>query len=154
MKQKVKTKYMKQKIELFQNWHNRFKTETASLLLKVYELLSVQQTNIPKINSNTDKPIKKLQKSLEARKTNGTINKITKFHWVMHLKLFPSKNARTNLNLLLRATHFYLPLIMILVKKDEKQSTKRQNRPEAYITNNQHEEPLEQNNPRLVAGKR
>ena len=61
----------------------------------------------------------------------------------MHLKLFPLKNIRTNLNLLITTTQCYLPLIMPLVKGDKKkQSTKIQKQLEAIIINNKHEEPL------------
>ena len=44
---------------------------------------------------------------------------------------------------------------MLLVKEDrKKQSIKHHKQPEAYITNNQYEEPLEQKSALTVAGKK
>ena len=48
----VQTEYMKQQVELLHNENNRLRTESESLL-KVIELLSVQQINVHEINDNT-----------------------------------------------------------------------------------------------------
>ena len=50
---KVETKYIKQQVELLQNENNRLRMESESLL-KVIELLSVQQINTHEANNNTD----------------------------------------------------------------------------------------------------
>ena len=47
----VQTEYIKQKIELLQNENNRLRMESESLL-KVIELLSVQQINTHEANDN------------------------------------------------------------------------------------------------------
>ena len=49
----IQTKYTKQQVELLQNENNRLKMESESLL-KVIELLSVQQINTHEANNNTD----------------------------------------------------------------------------------------------------
>ena len=50
---KVETKYIKQQVELLQNENNRLRMESESLL-KVIELLSVQQINTHEANDNTE----------------------------------------------------------------------------------------------------
>ena len=47
------TKYIKQQVELLQNENNRLRMESESLL-KVIELLSVQQINTHEANDNTE----------------------------------------------------------------------------------------------------
>ena len=49
----VQTEDMKQQVELLQNENNRLRMESESLL-KVIELLSVQQINTREINDNTE----------------------------------------------------------------------------------------------------
>ena len=49
----VQTKHIKQQVELLQNENNRLRMESESLL-KVTELLSVQQINTHEANNNTD----------------------------------------------------------------------------------------------------
>ena len=49
----VQTEYIKQQVELLQNENNRFRMESESLL-KVIELLSVQQINTHESNGNTE----------------------------------------------------------------------------------------------------
>ena len=44
--------------------------------------------------------------------------------------------------------------LAISERRQENQSTKHQKEPEAYITNNQYEEPLEQRKTGIVPGKR
>ena len=109
----VRTEDMKQQVEFFEN--NRLRMESEPLI-KVTDLLSVQQINTHEINGNTDKFIT-LKETGKSRK-----NKLIIKQTVIPLKLFPSKNARTNLNLLMKATQCYLHLIMLLVKEDRKKS--------------------------------
>ena len=109
----VRTEDMKQQVEFFEN--NRLRMESEPLI-KVTDFLSVQQTNTHEINGNTDKFIT-LKETGKSRK-----NKLIIKQTVIPLKLFPSKNARTNLNLLMKATQCYLHLIMLLVKEDRKKS--------------------------------
>ena len=52
----VKTEDMKRQVELLQNENNRLRMKSESLL-KVIELLSVQQINTREINGNTEKII-------------------------------------------------------------------------------------------------
>ena len=49
----VQTEYIKQQVELLQNENNRLKMESESLL-KVIELISVQQINTQEANDNTE----------------------------------------------------------------------------------------------------
>ena len=49
----VRTEYIKQQVELLQNENNRLRMESESLL-KVIELLSVQQINTHEDNGNTE----------------------------------------------------------------------------------------------------
>ena len=49
----VQTEDMKQQVQLLQNENNRVRMESESLL-KVIELLSVQQINTREINNNTE----------------------------------------------------------------------------------------------------
>ena len=73
---------------------------------------------------------------------------ITEFHGGIHLKFFPSKNARTNWNLLMRATQCYLHFIMHLVKEDRKNS-------QLNTTNNQRRTLLtNKRKARIVPGRR
>ena len=60
----VQTEDMKQQVELLQNENSRLKTESESLL-KVIELLSIQQTNAHEINDNTENfiPVKETSKN-------------------------------------------------------------------------------------------
>ena len=109
----VRTEDMKQQVEFFEN--NRLRMESEPLI-KVTDFLSVQQINTHEINGNADKFIT-LKETGKSRK-----NKLIIKQTVIPLKLFPSKNARTNLNLLMKATQCYLHLIMLLVKEDRKKS--------------------------------
>ena len=109
----VRTEDMKQQVEFFEN--NRLRMESEPLI-KVTDFLSVQQINTHEINGNTDKFIT-LKETGKSRK-----NKLIIKQTVIPLKLFPSKNARTNLNLLMKTTQCYLHLIMLLVKEDRKKS--------------------------------
>ena len=109
----VRTEDMKQQVEFFEN--NRLRMESEPLI-KVTDFLSVQQINTHEINGNADKFIT-LKETGKSRK-----NKLIIKQTVIPLKLFPSKNARTNLNLLMKTTQCYLHLIMLLVKEDRKKS--------------------------------
>ena len=53
----VQTEYVKQQVQLLQNGNNRLRMESESLL-KVIELLSVQNINTHKANNNTKNFIK------------------------------------------------------------------------------------------------
>ena len=119
----VQTEDMKQQAELLQNENNRLRMESESLL-KVIELLSVQQINTREINDNTENfiTVKETGKNKKNKLNHQQDYRIPQKN---SFELFPSKNARTNRNLLMRTTQCYLHLIMVLVKKREKkQSTK------------------------------
>ena len=61
----VKTEEMKQQVELLQNEKSRLRIE-SKFLLKVTEMLSVQQINIHDINKNTEN----FKAAKETRKPN------------------------------------------------------------------------------------
>ena len=116
----IQTDYIKQQVGLLQNENNRLRMESESLL-KVIELLSVQQINTHEANDNTENSIT-VKGTVKIRKSNWTINSILEFHRGIHLKFFPLKNARTNWNLMMRKSQRYLHLIVHLLKEDRKSS--------------------------------
>ena len=67
----------------------------SEYLLKVIELLSVQQINTHEANDNTENFIT-VKETVKTRKSNWAINRIPEFHWRIHLKFVPLKNARIN----------------------------------------------------------
>ena len=62
------TEYIKQQVELLQNENNRLRMESESLL-KVIELLSVQQINTHEANDNTENFIT-VKETVKTRKSN------------------------------------------------------------------------------------
>ena len=64
----VQTEYIKQQEELLQNENNRLRMESESLL-KVIELLSVQQINTHEANDNTENFIT-VKETVKTRKSN------------------------------------------------------------------------------------
>ena len=77
----MQTEYIKQKVELLQNENNRLRTESESLL-KVIQLLSVQQINTHEANENTENFIaaKETGKNKKIKLTNNrTPNSIEEF---------------------------------------------------------------------------
>ena len=64
----VQTKHIKQQVELLQNENNRLRMESESLL-KVIELLSVQQINTHEANDNTENFIT-VKETVKTRKSN------------------------------------------------------------------------------------
>ena len=133
----IETEDMKKQVELLQNGNNRLRLESESLL-KVIELLSVQQITAREINDNTENFI--------TVKETGK-NKKTKLNHQQDHKI-PLTNVRTNRNLLMRTTQCYLHFIMYLVKEDRKNS-------QLNTTNNQRLTLLTKNmkNPLLNRGK-
>ena len=114
---------------MLQNENNRLRMESESLL-KVIELLSAKLINTREINDNTENLIT-VNETGKYKKTK--LNHQQDYRIPLrriHLELFPSKNTSTNRNLLMRATQFYLHLIMLPVKEDRKSS-------QLNITNNQ-----------------
>ena len=92
-------------------------------LLKIIELLSVQQANSREINGSTENFIT-VQETGKNKKTkmNRTPQNSTELHLGIHLKFFSLKKARTNWNLLMRKVQCYLHLIMHLAKEHRKSS--------------------------------
>ena len=99
-------------------------------LLKVTELLPVQQINTREINDNTENFI--------TVKETGKNKKTKLNHRQDYLNFFPSKNARTNRNLMMMKTQYYFHLIMHLIKEDRKscQLKTTNNRRLTLLTNN------------------
>ena len=81
-----------------------------------------------------------LKKPVKARKANWTINTSTEFHWRIHLKFFPLRNARINRNLLMRTAQCYLhSFYHAFSKRRQKKQSKRSNH---YIPPTLHKDQL------------
>ena len=114
----VQTKHIKQQVELLQNENNRLRMESESLL-KVIELLSVQQINTHKAKYNTE--------NFVTVKGNGEKIKLNDQHDSRiplrnSLEILQLKNTRTNRNLMMRKSQCHHHLIIHLVKEDLKSS--------------------------------
>ena len=149
----VQTEYMKQQAELLQNENNRLRTESESLL-KVIELLSVQQINAHEINDNTENFI--------AVKETGKNKKIKLNHHQDYriplrnsFEILPIEECQdkpeTNDDEKSMSPSFDHALSEI---RQKKQSTKHNKQQEVYITNGQNGQPLEQRKAHIVQGRR
>ena len=151
----VQTEYIKQQVELLQNENNRLRMESESLV-KVIELLSVQQTDSHEGNDNTD---------------FVTVNFITVKETGKNKKI--KLNHQQDSRIPLRNSFEILPIeecqekpeptddensmspsfdYALSKRRQKKPSTKHNKQSEAYITNNQYEEPLVQRKARIVPG--
>ena len=152
----VQTEYIKQQVELLQNENNRLRMESESLV-KVIELLSVQQTDSHEGNDNTD---------------FITVNFITVKETGKNKKI--KLNHQQDSRIPLRNSFEILPIEECQEKpepaddensmspsfdyasskrRQKKHSTKHKKQPEAYITSNQYEEPLVQRKALIVPGR-
>ena len=146
------TEYIKQQVELLQNENNRLRMESESLL-KVIELLSVQQINTHEANSNTDNFI--------TVKETGKNNKIKLNHQqdsriplrnsfeILPIEECQEKPEPTDDENSMSPSFDYASS----KRRQKKHSTKHNKQPEAYITSNQYEEPLVQRKALIVPGR-
>ena len=141
---------MKQQVEL-QNENNRLTMES---LFRVIELLSVQQINNHEINRNKEKfiTVKETGKSKKNKLNHRQDYRIPLSNAFQTLLIKecqdkPEPNDEDN-SMLPSFDH------ATSKRRQKRQSTKNYKQLEAYIANNQHEEPLEQNNKCIVPAKR
>ena len=141
------TEYIKQQVELLQNENNRLRMESESLL-KVIELLSVQQINTHEANDNTENfiTVKETDKSKKIKlkhQQNSEIPLRNSFEIfpIQECQNKPEPTDEENSNTPSK-------------RRQKKQSPKHNKQVEAYITNNQYEELLVQSKARIVPGRR
>ena len=147
----VQTEYVKQQVELLQNGNNRLRMESESLL-KVIELLSVQNINTHKANNNTKnfikvKGIRKNKKKKLNHQQDSRISLRNSFEIlpIEECQDKPEPNEKS-----MSPSFDHTPS----KRRQKKQSTTHNKKPEANITNNQYEEPLVQRKAHIVLGRR
>ena len=146
----MQTEYIKQQVGLLQNENNGLRIESESLL-KIIELLSVQQINTHEANDNTENFI--------TVKETGKNKKIKLNH--QHHSRIPLRNSFEILpieecqepNDEEKSTLLSFDRTPIK-RRQKKQSTKHNKQPGTNITNNQYEEPLVQKKACIVPGRR
>ena len=147
---RLQTEYIKQQVELLQNENNRLRMESESLL-KVNELLSVQQINTHKAKYNTE--------NFVTVKGNGEKIKLNDQHdsriplrnslEILPIEEYQDKPEPNDEEKSKSPSFDHTPS----KRRPKKQSTKHGKQPEANITNNQYEEPLVQRKARIVPGR-
>ena len=149
----IQTKYLKQQVELLQNENDRLRMESESLL-KVTELLSVQQINTHEANNNTDNFItfKETGKNKKIKLNHQQDSRIplrNSFE-ILPIEECQDKPEPTDKEKSMSPSFDHTPS----KRRQKKQSPKHNKQPEAYITNNQYEEPLVQKKAHIVPGRR
>ena len=138
----VQTEDMKQQVELLQNENNRLRMESESLL-KVIELLSVQQINICEINDNTENliTVKKTGKNKKTKLNHQQDYRIPLWNSfeILPIEKCQEKPEPTDEENSMLPSFNHAPS----KRRQKKQSTKHDQQPETYIVNKQYEEPLE-----------
>ena len=138
----VQTEYIKQQVELLQNENNRLRMESESLL-KVIELLSVQQINTHEANDNTENiTVKETGKNKKIKLNHQQDSRIplrNSFE-ILPIEECQEKPEPTDDENSMSPSFDYVPS----KRRQKKQSTKHNKQPEANITNNQYEELLVQ----------
>ena len=121
--------YIKEQVELLQNEYNRLRMESESLL-KVIELLSVQQINTHEANDNTENiTVKETGKNKKIKLNHQQDSRIPLRN---SFEILPIEESQDKRNLLRRKTQYHLHLIKHLVKEDKKKQPPKQNKqPEA-----------------------
>ena len=91
-------------------------------LLKVIELLSVQQINTHEAHSNTENfiTVKETSKNKKIKLNHQQDSRIPLRN---SFEIFPLKNSRINRSLLMSKTQYHVHLIIHLVKEDKKALT-------------------------------
>ena len=148
----VQTEYIKQQEELLQNENNRLRMESESLL-KVIELLSVQQINTHEANDNTENiTVKETGKNKKIKLNHQQDSRIplrNSFE-ILPIEECQDKPETNGEGKSMSPSFDHTPS----KRRQKKQSTKHNKKPEANITNNQYEEPLVQRKARIVPGSR
>ena len=149
----VQTEYIKQKIELLQNENNRLRMESESLL-KVIELLSVQQINTHEANDNIGNfiTVKETHKNKKINLNNQQDSRIplrNSFE-ILPIEECQDKPEPTDEEKSMSPSFDHTPS----KRRQKKQSPKHNKQPEAYTTNSQYEEPLVQRITHIVPGRR
>ena len=125
----VQTEDIKQQVKLLKNENNRLRMEPESLL-KVIELLSVQQVNTLEINDNTEiKETSKNKKTKLNLQQDYRIPLRNSFE-TLSIKECQDKPGPTNEENSMSPSFDHVP-----IKRRQKQSTKQNKQPQAYITN-------------------
>ena len=150
----IETEDMKKQVELLQNGNNRLRLESESLL-KVIELLSVQQITAREINDNTENfiTVKETGKNKKTKLNHQQDHKIplTNSFEILPIEECQDKPEPTDEDNSMLPSFYHVPS----KRRQKKQSTKHNKQPEAYITNEKYEEPLvEQRKARIVPGRR
>ena len=149
----IQTEYIKQQVGLLQNENNRLRMESESLL-KVIDLLSVQQINTHEANGNTENFItaKGTGKNKKIKLNHQQHSRIPLRNSFEILpieecqdKLEPNDEEKSTLPSFDRTS---------IKRRQKKQSTKHNKQPGANITNNQYEESLVQKKACKVPGRR
>ena len=149
----VQTEYIKQQVELLQNENNRLRMKSESLL-KVIELLSVQQINTHEVNNNTENfiAVKETSKNKKIKQNPQQDSRIALRNSceILSTEECQDKPEPTDEENSMSPSFDHTSS----KKGQKKQSPKHNKQPEAYITNNQCEEPLVQRKARIVSGRR
>ena len=148
----IQTEYIKQQVGLLQNENNRLRMESESLL-KVIELLSVQQINTHEANDNTENiTVKETGKNKKIKLNHQQDSRIPLRNSFEILpieecqdKLEPNDEDKSTLPSFDRTS---------IKRRQKKESTKHNKQPGANITNNQYEESLVQKKACKVPGRR
>ena len=123
-------------------------------LLKVIELLSVQQINTREINDNTENFItvketgKNKKTKLKHQQDHGI--PLRNSFEILPIEECQDKPEPTDEDNSTLPSFYHAPS----KRRQKKQSTKHNKQPQAYITNEQYEEPLELRKARIVPGRR
>ena len=137
----VQIEDMKQQVELLQNENSRLGIESESLL-KLNELLSVQQINAHEINDNTKLPVTEIGKNKKTKLNHHQDYRIplrNSFE-ILLIEECQGKQEPNDEENSVSPSFDHAP---VAKRREEKQSTKHK-QPEAYITSEQYEEPVEQ----------
>ena len=140
----VQTKDIKQQVELLQNKNSKLEIESeieSESLLKVVELLSVQQINAHEINENTENfiAVKETGKNKKTKLNHHQDYRIPLRNLFEILPIEECQDKPSDEESSMSSSFDHAPS----KRKQKKQSTKYNKQPEAYITNKQYEEPLE-----------
>ena len=135
---------MKQQVDLLQNENSRLRIEPESLF-KLIELLPVQQTNAREINDNTENFIA-VKETVKNKKTKLNHHQdyripLRNSFEILLIEECQGKQEPNDEENSVSPSFDHAP---VAKRREEKQSTKHNKQPEAYITSEQYEEPVEQ----------
>ena len=150
---RLQTEYIKQQVELLQNENNRLRMESESFL-EAIELLSVQQINTHEAKDNAENfiTVKRAGKNTKIKLNHQQDSRIplrNSFE-ILPIEECQDKPETNGEGKSMSPSFDHTPS----KRRQKKQSTKHNKKPEANITNNQYEEPLVQRKARIVPGSR